>query len=450
MFIVLSLFTFYLYALGYALTSQVGDRVRLCDRLGLGIAVGMLVNFALMLSGQTITRVFAAGAIVASWGVYQLLKRFKTRAPIGLRTLVVPALSFACLAYVLSLYYAEVLSEPLEHWDARSIWFFHAKMIWTEGALRQSAGWNHPSLAFSNPDYPKLVPSIAAQLGYLKGYWNEFLPKGSLLVMLVPLSLWVFSFFEKSLSFVLLLCMFFFGFGAWLWNGYMDGYVALYAGVALLLFGRYLAESRNADLYAGMCALGLAANIKNEGLLVGLCVLTAMALISVARYHTDLWSSTQRLIGNGMFVKILIISLAPMVMWAICKRAWGLQNDLAGDPMGGVTRLWNRLIDGATPQYLLQFLTVRANAIWVAAGLVAIIAALSSYRRAGLHPGAIVAASTAALYFVGIAAVYLTTPHDILPYYLLTSATRTMATASMALFIALFFLLSRVEAHAAD
>jgi len=44
----------------------------------------------------------------------------------------------------------------------------------------------------------------------------------------------------------------------------------------------------------------------------------------------------------------------------------------------------------------------------------------------------------------------LTTPHDILPYYLLTSATRTMATASMALFIALFFLLSRVEAHAAD
>jgi hypothetical protein len=268
--------------------------------------------------------------------------------------------------------------------------------------------------------------------------------------MLAPLSVWVFSFFEKSLSFVLLLCMFFFGFGAWLWNGYMDGYVALYAGVALLLFGRYLAEARDTDLYAGMCALGLAANIKNEGLLVGLCVLTAMALISFARYRSDLWPSMRRLLGNGMFLKILIISLAPMVMWALCKRAWGLQNDLAGDPMGGVTRLWNRLIDGVTPQYLLQFLTVRANAIWVAAGLVAIIAALSSYRRSGLHPGAIVAAITAAFYFVGISAVYLTTPHDILPYYLLTSATRTMATASMALFIALFFLLSRVEAHAAD
>ena len=66
MFIVLSLFTFYLYALGYALTSQVSDRVRLSERLGLGIAVGMLANFALMLTGQSITRVFVAGAALAS------------------------------------------------------------------------------------------------------------------------------------------------------------------------------------------------------------------------------------------------------------------------------------------------------------------------------------------------------------------------------------------------
>ena len=79
MFIVLSLFTFYLYALGYALTSPVSDRVRLSERLGLGIAVGMLVNFALMLTGQSIARVFVAGGLLASWGVYKLLTRFKAQ-----------------------------------------------------------------------------------------------------------------------------------------------------------------------------------------------------------------------------------------------------------------------------------------------------------------------------------------------------------------------------------
>jgi hypothetical protein len=39
----------------------------------------------------------------------------------------------------------------------------------------------------------------------------------------------------------------------------------------------------------------------------------------------------------------------------------------------------------------------------------------------------------------------LSTPHDILPFYLLTSAARTMATASMALLVGMFFLLSRLE-----
>jgi hypothetical protein len=103
-------------------------------------------------------------------------------------------------------------------------------MIWVSGALRAGADWSHGSLAFSHPDYPKLVPAIAAQLAFLKGYWNEFLPKASLIVMLVPLLLRIFSFQRPSLSFLLLPVLFFASFGAWLWNGYMDGYLALYCG----------------------------------------------------------------------------------------------------------------------------------------------------------------------------------------------------------------------------
>jgi hypothetical protein len=448
LFIVLSLFTLYLFTIGYATTSRLTGRARAFDKAGLAIAAGILINFSLMLTGQPIVRVWIAGSLLAFWGVVKLFVDSRTR-PASWPSLGVSPVAVCGLAYVLIVYYFGVFAEPLSRWDARSIWFFHAKMIWTEGALRQSAGWNDPSLAFSNPDYPKLVPSIAAQLGYLRGFWNEFLPKGSLFVMLVPLGLWVFSFFQKRLSFVLLVSMFFFGLGAWLWNGYMDGYVALYSGVSLLLFGRYASERRETDLYSGICALGIAANIKNEGLLFGLCLVAALMLVTLGQQRRI--SLYQGFLGaHPLLLRVLVIAVAPTLLWAWCKKSWGLQNDLAVDPSGGMVRLWNRLADGTTPGYLLNFLAVRANTIWVVAALSAAAATISVYRRMKIPPGTVIAALAAILYSCGLYAVYLSTPHDILPFYLVTSATRTMATASVSLFISAFFLLSAFESHDAD
>ena len=160
------------------------------------IGIGILINYCLILTGQTIFRVFTAGLILALWGALRFFTAFRIRRP-GAEYRAT-AFTACCIACLLAVYYLEILAEPLFHWDARSIWFFHAKMIWADGALRRSTGWNHPSLAFSNPDYPKLVPAIAAQLAYVKGYWNEFLPKGSLFVMLVPVTLWVFSFRRRA------------------------------------------------------------------------------------------------------------------------------------------------------------------------------------------------------------------------------------------------------------
>jgi hypothetical protein len=78
-------------------------------------------------------------------------------------------------------------------------------------------------------------------------------------------------------------------------------------------------------------------------------------------------------------------------------------------------------------------------------GLFAIAAIFTIYRGLKLHGGALVAATAAILYAAGLYAVYLSTPHNILTFYLSTSATRTMATASLALLVALFFLLSGLE-----
>src|SRR2546429_3772578 len=287
--------------MGCAVTSFVRGRGGLFEQVALSMTAGMLINFCLMLTGLTMTRVFIAGIVLASYGVWRIGADLRIGSTHKTGPSMTTVFSVCCIAYILAVYYLKVFSEPLEHWDARSIWFLHAKMIWIKGALTRSAGWSHPSLAFSHPDYPKLVPAIAAQLGYVKGYWNDFFPKGSLVVMLVPLTLWVFSFCQKRLSFILLVLMFFFSLDGWLSNGYMDGYLALYCGMALLLFGRYLSERRDTDLYSGMCALGIAANLKNEGLLFGLCLSMALLLISAARIEFGLRPLAKRIRSDFLF-----------------------------------------------------------------------------------------------------------------------------------------------------
>ena len=131
-------------------------------------------------------------------------------------------------------------------------------------------------------------------------------------------------------------------------------------------------------------------------------------------------------------------------MWTISTKAWGLQNDIAGDPSAAWSRLSNRLVDGFSPQYVLNYLAVRAIAIWVVIGLLALAVLFSLSQRLTLHRGALVAAATAALYVCGLYVLYLSTPLN-LTFHLFTSATRTMETANVALFVSLFFLLSGLE-----
>ncbi|WP_286818477.1 hypothetical protein [Desulfobacter sp. UBA2225] len=135
----------------------------------------------------------------------------------------------AWIIIILFLYYIKILFDPLQGWDARSIWFFHAKMIWTAETI--NAGWNHPSVQFSHVGYPKLVPVLTAQIAYVLGYWNEYAPKLSLFFLLIPAIFWIYSFYKRSFSFLFLALVFPFGGSVYMWNGTMDGYIAFYTAI---------------------------------------------------------------------------------------------------------------------------------------------------------------------------------------------------------------------------
>jgi hypothetical protein len=446
LFIVLSLSALYLFLLGYAASAGVGRQEPSMTGAALAISAGILLNFCLMLTGQPMSRVLVAGGAAAAYGLVRFVSVIRSKwdgkridGPIALA-------AWLAVAALLVAYYVQILSEPLEHWDARSIWFFHARMIWVADGLRSSAGWAHPSIAFSNPDYPKLVPAVAAELAHLKGFWNDYFPKASLLIMLMPVALWVFSLWRARPSFVLLLAAFFFALEAWLWNGYMDGLLVIYAGVALLLIGRYAAERRDVDLYSAICAAGIAANLKNEGLLFAVSFLVAAFLGVGGSFRSRVARFAHRVRSDGLFVRAAILSALPTIMWFVLKKAWHLQSDLTRNPLDGAARFWARFLDGTSALDVFAYLTTEATAIWWLAALVGVAAAVSLRRRIALHPGALIAAAAALLYFAGLYVVYLSTPHDILDFYLSTSAIRTMATVTMSLLVGLFFLIAGLEA----
>ena len=446
MFIVISLFLLYLFMAGSALISFSRVRGDPVEKAAVTLGAGILVNFCLVLTGLDFSRVFTVGLVVALFGAYRLWSDRGVWREQWRFEFVRSWFSISCalaFATIYGLYYFEILSGPIAQWDARSIWFFHAKMIWVEGALRQHSGWNHPSLAFSNPDYPKLIPSIAAQLGYLKGNWNEFLPKGSLVVMLAPAMLWTFTFRKAGVSFLLLTLSFFLSLGYWFWNGYMDWYLALYSGMALLSIGRYFSEGRAADLYFGACAMGIGASIKYEGQLFVLSLAVAVLVLGVFFRDLSIWRLARRVRTDYSFLTMLLLAIAPTLMWAAEKRAWGLGSDLARDPSTSVALITSRIVDSSTAQYVLERMTMNRSAMMIALELVVLVGMFTFARGIRLNRGAIVAAATSLSYASGLYVIYMSTRN--LDWHIGTSVYRTMMTPCVALVVSMFFLLSDLE-----
>ncbi len=446
MFIVLSLFLLYLFLVGSALISLTRVKGGPVEQAALMLGSGVLVNFCLVLTGLDFSRLFAAGLIVALFGAYRLwndrgawYEQWRCQSARSSFTILC-ALAFAT---IYGLYYFEVLSSPIEQWDARSMWFFHAKMIWADGALRQHGGWNHPSVAFSNPDYPKLIPSIAAQLAYLKGYWNEFLPKGSLFVMLAPVMLWIFTFRKAGVSFLLLTLSFFLSLGYWFWNAYMDWYLAMYSGVALLSFGRYFSKGRATDLYSGACALGIAASIKYEGQLFVLSWAVAVLVLGFFYREVSVWQLMRRVRTDYTFLVMLLLAITPTLIWALDKRAWGLGSDLARNPSTSVALIATRIADSSTAIYVLQRMTMNRTAMLIVLELVVLVGMFSICRGITLNRGAVVAVTTALLYTSGLYVIYMSTRN--LDWHIGTSVYRTMMVPCVSLVVSMFLLLSDLE-----
>lgn len=284
---------------------------------------------------------------------------------------------------------------PLTGWDARSIWFFHGKVIFFDGGLRPSPFWSNPAYDWSHKDYPKLLPMLAARFAAVAGAWSDAAAKSAL----APLGAGAFLGLlaaSASQGFLILAPAAVAVLGAWLWSGYMDSWVALYGAVAVLAMSAWLETGRRVYLAMSTAALGIALCLKNEGQLLAAAGLPALLCASAAR---------RRLRWQDLSV---LIAFIPFTLWIPVKAELAAPGDL--DHAGIVLRALE--VAGDSGEFLYRLSVLGQGALLHSHLFATTGAFLAAGICVGFRSSALICGLTGALYAGGLVMVYLGTPLD--------------------------------------
>jgi hypothetical protein len=408
------------------------------EEIPLLLTVGLIVNYGILLDLQFLSLSLICGLLAGGIGL-ACLSVSLFRNPVVLNSNASQISRAVGAAGYCLLFVPRIIAEPLLAWDARSIWFFHAKMIYSAGALSRSTGLQHASAAFSFSYYPSLVPALAGQVAYLLGFWNEYVPKLSLLFLLLAPMAWLFSFARRSLTSLFLFLTVPFLFSTQMWNGYMDGYLALYFLVGALLLGRYIQERHFLDLISSLCCLLLLLYFKNEGVIAVLAGLCLAILAGLAR--RKLRFSFPRFSLIWRYIVLCLVLLVPFLTWERYKRLWGLRNPYGFAANEPLQHIYARLGDGSLRHILANMWGQTAIPLAIL-GLLLVTAL--AWKVPAFTKESLAVLLITGFYCLGLIGIYLLTPYD-LPLQLQYSIARTMLVVSAGIFVASYFTLNRIE-----
>lgn len=211
------------------------------------------------------------------------------------------------------------LGTPTFEWDPRSIWLFHAKRIFYDQSIF-SVSDNYAELWHNA--YPSLAPALASSLATLVGYWNEVFPKLSFLLMFLP-PLILINVFFKNTQYLIFLSIVFFTIGKHLFNGWVDGLVAVYFCLSTFLMYLLIVSENNffkkkiIFYLIAFCFFTTLTLIKNEGIALLLILFVATFLIKL--YQGDLKNNIIKLI-------YLSFSFIPIILWQLFCYFKGIGN----------------------------------------------------------------------------------------------------------------------------
>ena len=204
-------------------------------------------------------------------------------------------------------------------WDPRSIWLFHAKVMFYGDSVFSL----DDSYKFSHIEYPNLAPAFASALAILVGHWNEVFPKISFSLMFLPPLILIFSFF-KDVRYLIFLSIVLFTVGKFLFNGWADGLVAIYFGIsAFLMYLLFITDSnfyKNRPIFhmLAFCFFVSLTLIKNEGIALLFVIFLSTFLINLFKL---------RLKRDISKFFLLSISFLPIIIWKFFCYSKGIGDD---------------------------------------------------------------------------------------------------------------------------
>lgn len=305
-----------------------------------------------------------------------------------------------------------VLGAPLFDWDARYIWFFHGKRIFLDNNLY--APLDNYFWEIHN-DYPVLVPALAASLARGIGFWNEFFPRLSVVIVLIPAFLVMRFLFKKNSVYGLAVLGVLFISKQFLINGYMDAILGLYIAISCLLLVTLESAPSDKKAYSFLFWIFLLLPmIKNEGVLASLILLISSLVVFWKR-------KTQWVFLVGTF-------LVYYLLWKRHVTAAGIQTtDLF--VTGILNRALTRLSNGA------DLLEITSSMLRISGAYLGVLGLfLWKYRRAiklWRVPAFFVIAYTGAMWVI-----YLITTLD-LKFHLDHSVDRVLLPVNLTIFLML-------------
>jgi hypothetical protein len=340
---------------------------------------------------------------------------------VNLRQLGLPAM--LALAPLIALRGAPV------DFDARSIWWFHARWL-LEGGARAAANLSNPAFFPTSPDYPPLAPATVAAVWRVHGGSGDSLAQTTTAIL--------------TAAFVALLaaaCLKAFrAKGEWiaigaaaavtggLWgfggtqasSGSVDVLVAAELGVAAVAL--LATDIDPTSLTLGLLGLIAAALTKNDGLSAAI----AIGLLASGR----LWKAQRR--GAAL---VPAAALLPGLAWQVVAHANGAQSGVA---KGGTFSLLLHLDPTTlhrTPTAAGHLLSACASVL-IGAAVVMVAVALDPSRRArsALRRAGALAASAALVF--SFAVVAYTVGNEPVLVYLSTSVNRVSITPRLLLLLA--------------
>lgn len=397
----------------------------LLDRIALSFMTGILFDYSLILSGLSYSMIQKIIPLLALVGMFFWAKNLKT----GVRPIRWGA--FAFITYALVVLFIKETSEGLVEWDARSIWFFNAKILWHAGGLIPGIEINHPSftwtavdhpdfgsILWAHPDYPKLIPALAGQIATYFGFWNDYLTKISLFLVIGSPVLVMARFAKWSFSFVLLCFTLYCSAFAVLWNGYMDGGTALFSALTTYLLVRHSEKNDSLDLIYAIICTGFLFGLKNEGLLLGLCIWSVYFLFACKKL----------LAANKKTLWVFGGTMIPTLLWTIRKSQLQLKGDFKFLSTETFQKMSTRLQDGSLKQIFMSVIVQHAytwKAITLAASVLCGAFLIAKFKKLTFPKIALFPALVGMVFLSGMLLIYLSTPFQ-LAFHLNTSVDRTM------------------------